>query len=346
MGQRCNLIIVENGDYKLYYDHWAANRLDQELFWGPEIARAFIEQRDEAPDSWLDEIWCEGGCVLDFDSRRLTWFGGENVLFSPAYNLAIAELMAEQWGDWKVEWAYDGIVDLAKRVGVAREEVLSGKPFEPECLSLPKTSDQGDAFFLYADAVVSYIKEDGRKFSVLAGNFASFAHPELKEETLCGLVDTFSIERFKADVNRDPAWGEFRWGADIDFRQRQIRIWHSDPYAGVIDRLVHHWHEWNVIFTGADFLWHADLLPMLPWPNAGLEVKMEVLKCLRNGLGQKRDNPIFRVVSAMLKKDPGSKIEVNPVVMAHRDSPVGNTAWKHAILDALEAKLGKDVATK
>jgi hypothetical protein len=42
MGQRANLLIIESGRGTLYYDHWCANRLDDELFWGPEEALHFI----------------------------------------------------------------------------------------------------------------------------------------------------------------------------------------------------------------------------------------------------------------------------------------------------------------
>jgi hypothetical protein len=31
MEQRANLVVVNDGDWQLYYDHWCANRLDIEL---------------------------------------------------------------------------------------------------------------------------------------------------------------------------------------------------------------------------------------------------------------------------------------------------------------------------
>jgi hypothetical protein len=65
MGQRANLLIIESGRGTLYYDHWCANRLDDELFWGPEEALHFIRQRDPiGADGWLDEVWCEGAAVV------------------------------------------------------------------------------------------------------------------------------------------------------------------------------------------------------------------------------------------------------------------------------------------
>ena len=45
MGQRANLIIVQYGQYKLFYSHWAANTLTRDLFWSPEFATAFIQMQ-------------------------------------------------------------------------------------------------------------------------------------------------------------------------------------------------------------------------------------------------------------------------------------------------------------
>ncbi|SEU27944.1 hypothetical protein SAMN03159358_4640 [Paenibacillus sp. NFR01] len=45
MGQRANLIIVKNGAYDLYYSHWCANTLPEDIFWGERYAIPFIEQQ-------------------------------------------------------------------------------------------------------------------------------------------------------------------------------------------------------------------------------------------------------------------------------------------------------------
>ena len=344
MGQRCNLIIVEDGAFKLYYDHWAANRLDDELFWGPETARAFIEQRDEDPNAWLDEVWSEGGCVLDFDARRLTWYGGEDILYDPSLNLAHAELMATQWDGWTVEWAYDGIFDLARRVGVAREVVSSGKPFDPEYqLTLPttKTAPALGERFLYADAVVSNAKGDRRRFGVLAGYLESLAHRDMTEDQLCSLVDGFDPDRFLADVADDPGWGPFRWGADLDLDQREMRLWYSEAHEGLLDHLMRHWRDWTISFTGSDYLWHADLLPMLPWPAPQADLKLMIIKGLRTRLGKSHPNPAVSTVEAL--KKTSSNVKVNPSVFKNREHPAGRVADKRAVLDALEAAVSSEM---
>lgn len=68
MGQRANLILVEAGKYQLFYSHWCANTLPRDLFWGPDHAQAFIRiQRPVGDSGWLDDVWAEGGAILDID---------------------------------------------------------------------------------------------------------------------------------------------------------------------------------------------------------------------------------------------------------------------------------------
>jgi len=78
MGQRANLIIVSNGSAEIYYTHHRATTLDKDLFWGPDYVKGFIRAQQPVLDrSLLDEIWAEGGAVMDLDKRHLLWFGVE-----------------------------------------------------------------------------------------------------------------------------------------------------------------------------------------------------------------------------------------------------------------------------
>ena len=147
MGHRCNLVIIENSQVSVYYDHWAATILDIELLWGAKIAREFIEERDVKPDSWLNDEWAEGGCVIDFDSKQLLWYGGDNILCAPELNLINHELLEIQWAGWTIEWAKDGIFDLAKKAGVSIEVVSSNRQRGAENLVQP---------YVYESEPVSY----------------------------------------------------------------------------------------------------------------------------------------------------------------------------------------------
>ncbi|HJW92891.1 MAG TPA: hypothetical protein VJ901_04675 [Thermoanaerobaculia bacterium] len=113
MGQRANLIVIEHGQRTVYYDHWCANRLDDELFWGPEEALHFIRQREPAGDGgWLDEVWCEGAALLDLDRRDLLFFGGEDVLYDVRLRRVHLDLLRRQWDGWTVRWAPEGLMTV------------------------------------------------------------------------------------------------------------------------------------------------------------------------------------------------------------------------------------------
>jgi hypothetical protein len=128
MGHRANYAIRRNGDYDLYYSNWGALTVPQDLFWGPDYAEAFIrENAAVGHDEWLDDVFGEGGAVLDLDRETIVLFGGE-VLAHPPYRTVLLELMQGLWGrwGWTVEWAEWGTPDLARQVGEEPLELTSG----------------------------------------------------------------------------------------------------------------------------------------------------------------------------------------------------------------------------
>ena len=78
MGQHANLVIVRGGARRLYYDHWCANRLDVELFWGPALAVEFIEQREALAEAsaWHSRLALHHPTLLAFElESSLVWRG-------------------------------------------------------------------------------------------------------------------------------------------------------------------------------------------------------------------------------------------------------------------------------
>src|SRR5258708_37243128 len=103
MGQRSNLLLVENNSYKLFYCHWCANTLPHDVFWGPEYAIPFVtKQRVIDENDWLDEVWAEGGVVIDLSRRVLLVFGGEDILYDIPLRRLYFALLQEIWIEWDV----------------------------------------------------------------------------------------------------------------------------------------------------------------------------------------------------------------------------------------------------
>lgn len=122
MGHRANLVIVREGHYELYYNHWCAITMPEDLFWGEREGLRFIEmQKRVGPQEWLDDVWAEGGALMDLDRRRLLLFGGEDIQYDILLQRLYLKLMAFTWPGWDVQWAYEGIVELANAAGYPGE---------------------------------------------------------------------------------------------------------------------------------------------------------------------------------------------------------------------------------
>lgn len=87
----------------------------------------------------MDDDWAEGGALIDQVRCVLTFYGDTgDRLTIPARRLLLL-LLRWRWPHWRVEWAYDGIGDLAAAVGVDRSVVRAA---DPDTRSLP-TEVQG-----------------------------------------------------------------------------------------------------------------------------------------------------------------------------------------------------------
>ncbi len=76
MGDRANYAIRENGQVELFYSHWGATTIAEDIFWGPPKTEAFIRGSTPA-DEWLDDVWAQGGIAFDKDRRSLTYYYAE-----------------------------------------------------------------------------------------------------------------------------------------------------------------------------------------------------------------------------------------------------------------------------
>jgi hypothetical protein len=117
MGNRANIVIVENHDWRLYYSHWAGGRILDALIGGPDAALRYVRSlRHCAKTEWTDPMWSDGGALIDLDRRRLLFFGDEVMVEMPIRR-AMMTVLAELWPGFEIGWAYDATVELAGYVG-------------------------------------------------------------------------------------------------------------------------------------------------------------------------------------------------------------------------------------
>ena len=218
MGQRANLVLGNAGGYELFYSHWCANTLPRDLFWGAEHAMDFVlkQRAVTADEGWLDTIWAEGGAVIDVTNKTFLFFGGEDLLYDVPLRRLFLKMISAAWGDWTIRWAYEGIVDIAEYVGVARESVIANSNHKKELttsLSPPKERDwlrcigsirSGDELDIYPldGLLLDYL---------LAGPQLVLASKSIKS------LKTLDVSEWTEDFPTG--------GFHIDLNERQLHFW-------------------------------------------------------------------------------------------------------------------------
>jgi hypothetical protein len=245
MGQRANLIIVEDGEHILRYDHWVANRLDEILFWGVGYALQYFDAQEKvAENGWLDEIWAEGGAVLDLDKKYLLWWGGEDILYELPLRRIYLKLQSKIWEGWTIEWAHRGIVDLAEYVGYPKEKVLS----EREDLSSAKELKIAEKkSWLHT---IGSIKKANSEIKLFPLNLYT-------EDYLRNGVDL--VKQCHQEKGFDNlVWTDWEENGDfpqggflIDEKNKTVEFWQARDCPNVVQELKKLWETWDVV-------WHQD----------------------------------------------------------------------------------------
>ena len=172
MGHRATYAIRQNGNVELFYSHWGALTVPEDIFWGPEETESFI-RANEPCDEWLDDVWGEGGIGLDKDEKIISWFGGEQLGYPP-YRDVLVQLMSALWGErgWTVR-AVDNMPDIAEALGVDRA-VATAEPLDPWPVDLEDLGSRWEEDQEYFAALVIR-REDGVSQLVLDCGSSPFA---------------------------------------------------------------------------------------------------------------------------------------------------------------------------
>jgi hypothetical protein len=237
MGQRANLILVQSGEYQLFYSHWCANTLTRDLFWGPDHAMAFIRIQRAVDDSgWLDDIWAEGGAVVDLDHKHFLLYGGEDLLYDVPRRRIYLNLLAKVWNGWTVHWAYEGIAELADYVGYPRDRVLSKRDRDYTDAN-PTPPDQKD----WTDLVASVRLENGTiRLYPLAGDVESYLYFGPR------LVDNLRVVDGLPRLLLDEWTTEFpRGGFHLDLSTKRVEFWIAPDAPDIGNRVAGAWPEWE-----------------------------------------------------------------------------------------------------
>jgi hypothetical protein len=304
VGQRANLILVEGHEYRLFYSHWCANTLPRDLFWGPEHAAAFIRiQRAVDVSSWLDDVWAEGGALLDLGRRHFLLYGGEEVLCNVPLRRIYLELLARVWKGWTVRWAYEGIADLADYVNYPRDRVLTSKDKDSTDVSLtpPEQKD-------WTDLVASVrFDEDTVRLYPLAGDVASHLSRGTK------LVDNLRPGDGLPQLLLDEWTTEFPSGGyHLDLPAQRLEFWVARDAPGIRNRVANAWPGWEIRWYHDQYekqLDRADGLLRFPIPDRQTLLD----RCREMVLLERITSPVDTVrMLADRDREQGKEVQVNP----------------------------------
>lgn len=196
----------------------------------------------------MNDIWAEGGILLDIDGRALLFFGGENIRFSPPWQRIFLRMVRRVWPGWSVAWAGRGIVGIAEYPGVAKflridpstliksNERVTDQPFAEAKIRNPRENP-------WVSTVITVTWEDRRVCdytfdSALDGYllFGPCLLDVLRER------ETDDLPREESDDDSLP-----REGAYINTVSRAMWVWHYNPvYSAKLERIEQIWPDWSV----------------------------------------------------------------------------------------------------
>jgi hypothetical protein len=322
MGQRANLITVENGEYTIRYDHWCANRLDDILFWGIGHALDFFDAQEVVgEEGWLDEVWAEGGAVLDLDKKHLLWWGGEDILYELPLRRAFLKLQEKVWKGWTIEWAHRGIVDLAEYVGYPKEKVLTSGENLSEAVDVKLAEKPSWAMTLGGLETV----EGDVKLFVLNYDCENYLFNGTSLAAQCRLQPGLAqVVWTEWEENREFPQGGFQ----IDERSRTMEFWSVRDCPNVVQDLKKIWDGWEII-------WYQDRYEFQVEKLGGRIVLPEINE---TALFEKLRKNLLREGG---KSGLGSALEINDT-LRNEGKKVQITPWlfkSHHIDQPLESKI-------
>lgn len=249
MGHRANLLLVDESGYELYYCHWCATSLVHALFWGPEFAVRYIRQTQQT-NEWLNTVWAEGGAVLDTHRKRLLLYGGEDVLFDIPLRRVYLELLELMWEGWQVEWAYDGIVDMAAYVGYPGEKVLQPPlDFSSGSITLPPPQEPD-----WINTIASIRLEDGT-IRIMPLELMLDSILPYGEHLVSALKRDAELEQFSlASTGASFPTG----GLHIDEGEKTLFFW-SAYEDNLLKRIESDWEGWKIEWLKDNYETHIAL---------------------------------------------------------------------------------------
>jgi hypothetical protein len=327
MGQRANLVLIENGEWQLFYDHWIANSLHYELLWGPSITVDYLRgMKKQEPDSWLDEIWCEGAALVDLDRKHLLWFAWE-IAYCWHEIDALMALLRYQWQGWTVGWAWQGLVDFVRYLGLPDHLVIDPNWEQPKIRLVEQTDFDEDSTTL-----ASYKQHGEYRVGRIFG-WGGLSSELDGDDLAASLALLQATELVWPEAIDGP-----QYGIHFDCDSQTIYYWQTQVLSLGPERLAALWPNWKTVYLFDNPLQkHLALLPLnirIERPDR-LTLQRGLITNLGHHYTRGVSNPITKVAERLQQE--GKAVQINPYTFYSAASV--RDGEKQAILHDLEARL-------
>lgn len=283
-------------------------------------------------DHLLNNIWGEGGLLVDADQRQMLFWGGEAVQNGPHLRRIFLPGLARLWAGWTIQWAMHGLADLARHMNIDTSTLLEGEWEEgfdawaggSDVSNTENELEAADAEYETTALTVRW--DDGsitdHVFSWLPGIILG-AGPVLLDAVRKREPRALPRE------NEDGPVG----GAYCDLTTRKLWVWN----ASIIDvryppALEQRWPGWSV-HAHVDGLVRQMLLSgrdpeAVRMPET--QARQELIEALRLSVGGAPS--LVNLQAAVADRPPGTdRVEVQPGFFKTDEAPLTQTEWQCAV---------------
>ncbi|MFD3162512.1 hypothetical protein [Herpetosiphon sp. NSE202] len=332
MGHRANLVIVTETSYELYYDHWIANTLPFQVFWGPEHALKLIRlQAQHEPDQWTDPYSIEAGILIDPFKQVVLLFGCENEPLDLSKQAILVECMGYQWPSWKIQWAYRKMYDFALYLGI----------FDDFCQRFPLIYDRKERMAQVEPPQFQVLAADARVLTLLSIRFNDgqvYFFPLHEDvfnllytplQAFDGLHPHLIYQTFDLSLMHK----ELVDCLHLDLQQQVVHVWSADINPN-LQLLPHPWPGWRLHHYGYDFNQYQQLVDQqVTLPIVDYAAAWDAIK---TNLFNSDQNQAFNFFTEIIAQSKAQSIQIYPDTLKHHEYHL-SLEQREALLAATEA---------
>jgi hypothetical protein len=260
MGNRANYILKKDNDFDIYYTHWRAINVAQDLALGQKQFTKLVKEFDKA-DELLNEPWIEACVLLDFDSKKLTFWETE-MLFETSVREEYLNQLGKIWTNWSISFAENEMYDVENELKV---EYISNQEVDLEFGTTENLSDMPDGE-KYFDCL-TVIKEN---------NQHSVKYVFGGQDDQLALIGESVIVRLKQMQNRElkkENSDDFFSCLIIDLDKKEL--WVNQSITGLKDELQSLWNNWKINVGNFGYI---ELLRKVGIDTSEIELKLDETK--------------------------------------------------------------------